>query len=237
VYKVSLILLFISLFGKASLANAEDVWDINGYLGISTDYIYRGLAYSVKPTPRANVFVGHNSGLFLNTWISRDDIAGLFGDSNRRDTEFEFTLGYNWQFDEQWSLSASHARFEFHRIHQPADHDYRETRLSLNYEEKFTFFASHADSVWNTGNSLTTISMTTRHALPKGILAEAELGWFEYGVDANADFPFLRLSTGKALTRNFSANVEFHYSGSNANRAFDSSRTGGNWVGVLNYHF
>lgn len=237
IYKIYLIFFCLTLAINAPAAYAESNWNIDGNIALSTSYVYRGLTYSREPVPRANFYINHNSGIFFNAWVSRDDISGLFGNRNRRDTEFEFSLGYNWQFDELWSLTASHARFEYNQVHQPADHDYYETRLSLNYKDQLTFFAAHTDTVWNSGASLTTISLSTRHAFSFGILAEAEAGWLDYGFDANADFPFLRISAGKALSDNFSTSIEYQYSGSNANRVFDSSVTGSSFIGTIGYSF
>ena len=236
--KLSSIFICLIIFFITSPIHAEDIWEINGFVGLTTNYVYRGLSYTGdRINPRASLYLGHRSGLFLNTWFSRSDIAGLRGASQRRDSEFEFNLGYNWQVNEQWSLTLSHAWLEYHRIHQLREHDYREVRLNINYQDRLNFFAGYTDSVWNTNSKLATVSLTARQAISFDILLEAELGWQDYDFDPDTDFPYLRVSAGKALTQNISAGLEFHYSDTKADRIFNSSRTGDHWAAVLSYHF
>ena len=219
-----------------SLSHAE--FDTSAYISLTTNYIYRGLSFTGDTiTPRANFSITHDSGLFFNTWVARDDISGLFGDDERHDTEFEFNLGYHWQFDNPWSFTFSHAWLEYNQVHQPRNHDYRELRAHLHYKDHLTFFASHTGSAWNTGSDLVTLSVIKRKALPYSTLAEAELGFVTYSDVPDTDYLFTRLSLGKAWNQHIVTSLEYSYSQSDADNAFDSDRTGNQVSFTLGYHF
>ena len=236
------ILVFIAFLLCAGSCQADinfrEDFSISSYVALTTNYVHRGLSYTGDAiTPQSSLSISHKSGAFLNTWIARDDISGLFGDEERRDTEFEFNLGYHWQANSLWSATFSHAWLEYNRVHQPVNHDYRELRLNIHYTDQFSFFAAHTDSVWGTGHDLTSLSFTTRHVAPYETLLEAEVGWLDFASEPRTDFLFSRISLGKALSQHWVATLDYSYSHSRANRVFDSDRTGNQFSLSLSYHF
>ena len=236
--KIAFAIFSIVCASFSTVIQADDAWHIFGSAGLTTNYVYRGISYTEdKVTPRANLYIGHESGLFLSTYFTRHNLGGLFQNSEPRDSEFEFNFGYYRQINDLWALSFSHAWQEFDQIQQSVDYDYREYRLNAHYSDWLSFFVGYTDSVWNTVNKLTTYSVTGRHAIPFNILAEVEVGWLDFESGAPVDFPFLRTSFGKSIADNWTAAIEYTYSDTRANTFLDSDRVGSNVSGVLTYHF
>ena len=188
-------------------------------------------------TPSLNLSLHHDSGLFASVWVSRAEISGLSGTGNKHETEAEYSLGYHWQVSEDWSLVANHAWLEYEQSGQPRNHDYRETRLSLNYTERTTFFVAHTKTWLNSGNDLTNVAWLQRFALPFNVFGESELGVVDLANAERTFYPYLRVTTGVSLAENWSASLEYNYSDSRADDFFNSDRTGSQWLGRVSYHF
>ena len=220
-------------------ANAK--WRADGFAALATDYVYRG--YSVgdgKPTPKLNVTLSNNrNGFFAGLWLAKTDIAGLSdaSQSQRRDIEAELSLGYSWLLSRQWSVSGSYNRLEYIRNHQPRDNDYSEYRLGLHYTDRFSLLTSYTNSHWNTDVESTSVSAIQRFSIPFNVLGEAELGVVYLNRSDTLQYEFLRLSLGAVIKADWSAAVEYSYSGGELREFLESDRIGNRLSFSVTHHF
>jgi len=225
---------FVSVLPMA--AQAE--YQFYGYLSLTSDYLYRGLSLADgKVAPRASFGVNHDSGWFLNTWVGRDDVAGLFGSARALDTELEFHAGYEWALNERWRASTSYAWLEYQTRNQPANHDYQEARAALHYDDRYSFFMAYAESIWSSGLDVFTVSASHRSVIYNNIFFEQEVGALRFTKDDGIIYPYLRLNVGKPLSDRWILGLEYQYSGSRAEKLFDSDRTGSHVAASITYHF
>lgn len=232
-------LLFISCSTALSV-QAET--RVQGYLSLASDYVYRGISFSDgQLSPQISLSAIDDSGVFASLWLARDDIGGVFNDSQPLDLEVEYQLGYQTLLNSDWSIGVSHAWLEYQTRHQPRNHDYRETRLNISYRDRLGGFISYARDIWTTGLDASTVAFSYRSVGPYQLLFEQELGAVYFDTDAggsgNTLLSFLRLSFGKRVGRDWLLSLDYHYSDASNDGVLASDRIGSRWVLGTRYHF
>ncbi len=232
-------LLGMSVF---SVCSAESAIALNGYVSIASDYVYRGVSLGGgRLSPSLSLAGNHDSGVYISLWAARDDLGGAFNDSRRRDTEIEYQLGYQRQFNADWSASVSHAWLEYQNRFQPRNHDYRESRVNIHYRDRYSAFIGYARDIWTSGLDATTLALSHRAAAPYGFYLEQELGITDYNsqVDTrrNSSLGFIRLSVAKEILPRWSVALSYHYSKASNDATFADERIGSQSVISSTYHF
>jgi uncharacterized protein (TIGR02001 family) len=77
---------------EAAEEEATPTWDIEGELGLASDYRFRGLSLSGKePEVTASLSVAHSSGLYASAWASNVEL----GSGKADDLEVDWTVGFS----------------------------------------------------------------------------------------------------------------------------------------------
>lgn len=76
----------------AAEEEATPTWDLEGEIGLLSDYRFRGVSLSGKdPEATASVSVTHESGFYASAWVSNTDL----GTGKADDLEADWTVGFS----------------------------------------------------------------------------------------------------------------------------------------------
>ena len=99
--------------------------DINGYLVLTTDYVFRGVRLSDSdPAAQLGADVEFDNGLYFGAWGSTIDISN--GPGNQRDLELIYYAGYNHDVSDRWVVSANIVAYTYPGAEGIFDYDYVE---------------------------------------------------------------------------------------------------------------
>lgn len=97
----------IGLLGAASPSFAQG---IGGSLGVTSDYIYRGVSQSSgEPALQADIHYASTQGWLAGLWASTVELNWWDG----RTGELNAYLGYRWQISRDWSSKISAVHYEY----------------------------------------------------------------------------------------------------------------------------
>lgn len=228
-----------SAYGQI-LDNAEGSrWHSDATLAVASESVYRGLSLSDdRATPLARLQVNHQSGLFASFWATRVDLMGLFFIPGPREWQLAYDLGYSWQFHRDWGISGSHTWFQYTDSNSVGykDYDYEEWTAAIHYSDYTTLVYASADELWGFDLQQDTLSLVLRYPFSSRIVGEIELGEVEYTGFVDSEYQFARINLGY-VHKQLSAQLQYHYSSSEAQQLYRKDRVGSQWVVEVAYHF
>jgi uncharacterized protein (TIGR02001 family) len=154
-----------------------------GAVGVTSDYVYRGLTQSDnQPAGQADLHYYSSAG-----WL-----AGLWASSVRRSpfdsttAEFDPYLGYNWPLQEPWSLRLLAVHHDYPWNNPGRHYNYDEVSATLGLADRAFFTAAYApdlsiDGPYRsaTGRSALSYDLALHQPLLRALSANAGVGYYD----------------------------------------------------------
>ena len=115
---------------------AADATGFSGYATLTSQYIYRGLAYSNgDPAVQLSGDYQHHSGIIAGAWASTIDLQG---NGTQRDLEFDYYLGYRTALNPDWTADLTAVRYSYPRATGSHSYDYTEVLLGATWRDRYS---------------------------------------------------------------------------------------------------
>lgn len=152
--------------------------DYNGYLVLTTNYVFRGVTYS---DGRAAVQFGGDvalvSGLYFGAWASTIDIDN--GPSRQRDVEINYYLGYNLGLTNLWSLGANVVAYTYPEASGNVDYDYLEYSIVTNYADQVWLEYSFSPNLYHSGRESHNLDVYAEWPIQANWILGAGVGYYD----------------------------------------------------------
>jgi uncharacterized protein (TIGR02001 family) len=210
--------------------------DVSGSVGITTDYIYRGISQTDgQPAAQAGVQFHSSTGWNAGMWGSSVD----FRNGAEIAYELDLQAGYSWQLNPDWSMQLGAVHYAYLNDHD-SGYDYDEINASVSYQQRAT-----ASISWSPNTSKHTYwgSIWDKRALAYelSVLQPLHPRWSIYGgvgyydLSDLVDTGYWYWSAGLAFTwQGMQVDLQHIDTDSTARRLFDS---GGRWTAALTWRF
>ncbi|MFO1465637.1 MAG: TorF family putative porin [Steroidobacteraceae bacterium] len=197
--RIHLLAGLMSCLALPALAHARTSW--GGSLGVTTDYLVRGISRSNhEPSLEAELHISGESGWMASVFTSTTRIAP--GES--RDAELGALLGYAWNWNDDWSsrITASHYSYPWNDL--GTAYDYNEFSAELGYQGWLSFDVVYSPDAVRYTPDEGLIAVAARSAEVNlqspawhRLSFSAGLGYSSYGGPDGEDFAYW--STGCSL--------------------------------------
>ena len=146
---------------------------LSGYVTLTTDYRNRGLSQTDgEPALQAGIDYQHSRGWFIGAFASNVEFAAEAGDSDRRETEIDAYLGYDWQLDD-WALTATFARYSYAGA---GDDAYDELTAGVRFRDRVYLTTSRTHGFGSRGLEASNHELTVIVPLRFGLELGATIG-------------------------------------------------------------
>lgn len=190
------------------MSQPASAMDVNGYLVVTSDYVYRGVTYSDgDPAAQLGVDFSVESGFFAGTWGSTIDIAN--GPGRQRDFQVNYYLGYMHDVSERWSLSGSVVAYTFPGTTGEFDYDYEEISLSANYNDRFWLEYSWSPDIYDTGYDTHHVEALVEYPIAGQWLLGGGTGYYDLSRFVGDDYAYWHIGLARAFDR-FDVDFRFH---------------------------
>ncbi len=169
--------LFVTLpsFLASTTASAAD---LNGYVNLTSDYIYRGVGRSDSHgSIQLGADLSFNSGFYLGAWASTIDIGN--GVTAQRDREINYYVGYVNEVTDRWTIGGSIVAYAFPGSFGNLDYDHEEVIVSANYDDRLWFEYAHSPDYYGTGTRTHNYEIFAEWPLPELISLSAGVGYYD----------------------------------------------------------
>ncbi len=182
--------------------------DVNGYISLTTDYVYRGVTRSDEgPAGQLGIDVSFNSGLYVGVWASTVDIGNSV--TSQRDREVNYYAGYGIQLAERWRAGASLVAYRFPGAFGLLDYDHEEYSASLNYDDRVWFEYSYAPDYYNTDTRAHHYELFGEWPLPAEISLSAAVGHFDAADFSGRAYTHWQLGVSRPVGR-IDLDIRYH---------------------------
>jgi uncharacterized protein (TIGR02001 family) len=132
--------------------------DFGGYVGLTTDYVKRGVTQSDgQPALQLGLEFSFDNGFYLGTWASTIDISN--GPSRQRDLEVNYYGGYSLDVSDAWRVSVGAVAYSYPGQTGNVDYDYVEYSLGGSFKDLVWLNVAYSPDLYNTGRSTTNIEL------------------------------------------------------------------------------
>jgi uncharacterized protein (TIGR02001 family) len=216
-------------------ARADDRW--GGSIGVTTDYIYRGISYSNERSAlQGGVQWQGLPGWSVGAWASTADFV--------RDVDYELDLhaARAWSLNEDWALQFGIVHYDYSGA---TDHnyDYDELTASVSFQQRVTASVAWSPNTtrWSRGvfaRERQAISYELTLLEPIGRHWSVCAGAGHYDLSDLFDAGYWYWNVGVAFNwESLQVDVLHIDTDATAERLFGSRLTGGRWTAALTWRF
>ena len=228
------ILVITKLAGPQQVTAGELV--STGSIGLASGQVYRGIALARETlVPNINVALEHSSGVYARTWLTRVQLAGLAYPSDESTWQTLLDVGYLWQLQSHWTISAAHRWYHYSENTRGSDRDYREWSASLDYGAYLTLNYAYTNDLWGRDLRQDVTTLSGRWPFTQRLVGEAAVGWVSQHGQRGDSYSFLRLNAG-CVIRDWSFQLQFHTT-HNVDGYYRKSRIGNQWIAQMDWHW
>ena len=215
-----------------------DVW--GGSLGITSDYIVRGISRSnAAAALQFDLHYLNGSGFVAGLFASNT----RFDSGDRRDVELDAFLGFAWSAGNDWrgKILASHYAYPWNQ--SGSGYDYDEFDVELSFQEWLSAAITYSPNAWRYVRSVGLIGVNSGSAeisLQRPVLrrlsATAGIGYSRYdGPDARG-FGYWSLGAAYDLAP-VALVLSYVNTTAGAKALFYNAAAGGRWTGTVIWRF
>jgi uncharacterized protein (TIGR02001 family) len=180
---------------------------LSGYVTVTTDYGNRGLSQTDgQAALQAGLDYQHPSGLFAGALVSNVEFAVEEGEEDRRRTELDYYLGYDWQRD-GWALTATLARYTYPGA--GSAYDYNEITAGVRFRDRVYLTTSRTGDFASNALEVSNHELTVVLPLRRGFELGATVGRTELDPIPAGAYTHWNVGVSKLAGR-FSVDLRFH---------------------------
>lgn len=227
----------VSAFAQSSAEASR--WHSHANLGVASDIVYRGIRLSDEDlVPDLQWELKHQGGFFASIGATQVDLEGLYFASHSEQWQLAYDLGYSWQLNRDWAISGSYTWLRYSDSDAAFNYDYEEWSAAVHYSDYASLVYATTDDLWGFETEQEVLSLVLRYPLSASIIGEVEGGRVENDPFYNShyEYQFARVNLGYVY-RHWSAQLQYHYSSSEAKKLYRNDRVGSQWVVKFAYHF
>ncbi len=190
--RASLVLLLLG--GNAVAA------EFNGYLVLTSDYVFRGVTYSDGHfAAQLGGDVTFDNGVYFGAWASSIDIETAAG--AERDLEIDYYVGYSLDINESLTVGANAVAYTFPGAEGLLDYDYEEYSLSINYVDRVWFEYSYAPDIFHTGSETHNYALFSELPLGHEVIASGGVGYYDTSALSDDNYTYWELGITRPFQR------------------------------------
>lgn len=215
------LLLFLATLLPLVPAHAAD---LNGYLLLTTDYVFRGVTYSEgHPAAQLGVDLSFGDGFYTGAWASTLDIE--IEPITDRKLEIDYYAGYRHDLSSNWSVGASVVAYTFPGTSGAFDYDYQEYGLNVNYGDRAWLEYDFSPDVLHSGENTHNVSLYTEWPWVAGTRVGAGVGYYVVADLSGDNYAYWQLGVTRPFAR-FDLDLRYHDSSGWVPFISSASRTG-----------
>ena len=178
---------------------AANAADFNGYLTLTTDYVFRGVSYSDSgPAVQLGGDVSFSNGLFVGAWASTVDISN--GPSRQRDLEINYYAGYGFALNKNWSANITAVAYTYPGATGEIDYGYEELSATLNFDDRFWIEYAYSPDLYRTGYTTQNIEAYGELSLPHQYVFGAGIGRYDTSDLTGRAYNYWQAGISKAIS-------------------------------------
>ena len=185
--------------------------EFSGYLSFKTDYVWRGVTQSDgHPAAQVGGDLSFDSGFYAGLWGSTVDIDN--GPARQRDKELTAYLGYGYELDDRWILSATLVSYNYPGQTGSVDYDYEEIQLNVNHDDRIWFQYAYSPDLYDSGYDSHNAEVYAEWQLGGAMTLGAGVGYYDVAALTGSDYGYWEFG----LTRPFGPfDVDLRYHDTN----------------------
>lgn len=193
----------------ALLALSASAAEFNGYLVLTSDYVFRGTTFSDGDfAAQIGADVSFDNGLYVGAWASSVDIeVDPFSD---RDVEVDYYLGYVRELTSVWTIGLNAVAYTFPGAGGTTDYDYQEYAVSLNYSDRFWLEYAYSPDIFHSGNETHNVSLFAEQLLPNDFVLTGGVGHYDISSLSGDGYTYWELGVSRGLTNRVEIDLRYH---------------------------
>jgi hypothetical protein len=210
--------------------------DADGYLGLNSQYVYRGVALRTSPLLTAALVISTREGWFVDVWGGRvDTVNYYYGDEIAREWLVDVNVGYSAALSRNWQWSLSRAWINGFDNRLPESQNYQEWRANLFYKEDIALQFAYTDNYRQLGWAAWNVEASDLLPLTPLINGEIGVGHSHGAGGADNSYNYGWLGVQGVLSKT-EWNLRFFHSDNNAEQVLDKNRAGNRIELSLSWH-
>lgn len=231
--------LSFAVHGEAQSDAVEPTGRMGGSIGITSDYVYRGISLSSgNPALQGDIHYRTQGGWVGGIWASRADMT-----SDEAALEVDLYLGRDWPLGADWDLRTTLTHYTYPDDPRTSSYDYDELAGTLSYRSRLFATVAWSPNItrysrygWAHNQSAVSYELTAMQPLIHRIAASAGVGFYDMPHALDADYWFWNVGVACALGR---TELTLSYIGTDADaaHAFGYDITADRWAGSVAWRF
>jgi len=223
-----------------SLLPAQSVAGVGGSIGVTSDYVYRGVSLTTgNPALQADLHYQSRGGWIVGAWGSHADLSAGQG----AESEIDLYIGRNWKLNPEWELRTTLTHYSYPEDKRFFDYAYDEVVASLGFRSRVFAtvalspnFTAHWHGVGVDNETAVSYEMAAVQPLIGPVAASAGVGYYDLPAGLNASYWFWNAGLACAVGHT-QLTVSYIDTDQNAAAAFGYAATGSRWAGSVAWRF
>jgi uncharacterized protein (TIGR02001 family) len=180
--------------------------DFGGSIGVTSDYIYRGISQSQGNAALQADLHYLAGGWSAGGWVSRADVNSDEGPA----TELDLYIRRDWSLGSDWDVGVALTHYTYPDDPRTYSYDYDEVTATAGYRSRLfgtiaysPNYTGHAQGRWAFNENALSYELTAVQPLAGKLSASAGLGYYDLPAGLDADYWFWNVgvacSFGRAL--------------------------------------
>ncbi len=213
---------------------------INGLLGITNDYVFRGRSQTGgDPAWQVGIGYEHSSGVFGGVWASRVDFTSIWD----HELEIDYVVGFGHDLHRDWRGEIALRRYAYPQSPDPLDYDYTEIAGSMQFRDLITMSVAYSPG-WSGYTSrgavrshrLLATEVGLQYPVGHGFSATGGLGRLDIAGPSGGSYLYWNAGVAHQYGR-LTIDLNYYDTDDSARRLFGPSSVQGDVVAAIVYRF
>jgi len=174
--------------------------EFNGYVSLTTDYVYRGVTRSDgHGAVQLGADLSFDAGFYVGVWASTVDIGNNV--TSQRDREINYYAGYSYEWSDRWIIGGSIVAYSFPGAFGALDYDHEEFSVSLSFDDRLWFEYSQSPDYYGTGTRTHNYELFAEWPLAARLSLSTGIGQFDVSEFAGDSYTHWQVGISRPLNR------------------------------------
>jgi uncharacterized protein (TIGR02001 family) len=221
-------------------AYAQSPSAFGGNIGLTSDYVYRGISQTAEsPAVQGDVHYSTN-GWTLGAWASHADLER---DENGRASEIDLYVSRDWPLNDDWGLRVTASHYTYPNDPRVASYEYEELVTGVSFKSRL--FATvawtpnltrYSNSGFVRNESALSYEIAAIQPFFEQLSGSAGIGYYDLPSTLRADYWFWNVGLAYSLGRTQIV-VSYIDTDAAAAESFGYELTGSRWAGSVGWKF
>ena len=223
-----------------SCAFAQSSSDFGGNIGLTSDYVYRGISQTAgKPAVQGDVHYSKD-GWTIGAWASHADVKR---GEDGLPSEIDLYISRDWSLNDDWALRVTASHYTYPNDPRVASYDYEELVTGLSFKSRLFATVAWTPNLTRYSNngfvrneSAMSYELAAIQPFFEQLSGSAGIGYYDLPGALRADYWFWNVGLAYSLGRT-RIMVSYIDTDADALEAFGYEVTGSRWAGSLGWKF